>query len=251
MKPRLAYTRPRAIDIAPLRLRIALLLSEIMTLAFAGRLTESLTASRAMGRAYKSLMRAQVHNRNLELKLRMLMSPAWRARVLSDLGGVRRLAAWTFASRRGATSREKPAAERARRSAWWIEKTLRARARRREIAKACVHGRVFNDPCRLDRDGLFRLAPVARGPRRACSNPDWDAPYRYDPVPKRALTGAKAVAVLYPLEFYSAVRACAARRKAKQRLKRLRPLPRRRPQCTLKQTAGIRPRPSVRRYALP
>jgi len=111
------------------------------------------------------------------VKAKMLACPGWRARVIADLGGVRKLALWNAAMDRAIKR------ARDRRTLWRppqracgaqiiTRETAAADAREaarrahiRACAKACVNPAILIDPFRVDQDGLFRLPPVPRAPR--------------------------------------------------------------------------------------
>ena len=116
---------------------------------------------------------------------------------------------------------------------------------------------VFKDPFRVDQEGQFRLAPFPRARRGKRARNTLSETYHYDPTPRLKLSGARSPAVIWPLEFYAGVRACAARRKAEQIARRTRPARQsgkgRRARLLRRGSRqfGITPRHAVRRYALP
>ena len=213
------FTPPRLgfIDTSPLRLQVSVLLTSLMAFATAGKFSAVVKASLAMRRAYKSIMRADIHNRNLERKLHMLACRAWRARVLSDLGGLCKLALWDAAMKRAAIRTSLhgsphlsrlPAAPGKPAPAWRQAKEALRRVHIRDCAKACANPRIVRDPFRVDFEGEFRLAPLprlsVRGRRGVIlsDGPDYD----YDAMRRVQFRGVRSVAVVWPCEFYAAMR---------------------------------------------
>jgi len=147
-----------------------------MTFVILGDSREVLRNARRIAKATKELIKAEQHNARVLLKFEMLLSPVWRARVLKDLGGVKALKRWERSHDRAAKRRAgikliKPHASPAQR---------KARALNLAKAKAALfekhskqprrfhndnHPNIFKDPCKVDFEGQFRLAPIRRGHR--------------------------------------------------------------------------------------
>ena len=119
------------------------------------------------------LRQAGEHNRRLKLKLDMLLSPLWRARVLKDLGGEAMLTRWEAQVRGKIRDPLKPHASMAQRLARSanLEKardTLRRRNERQATAKERrkrfddTHPNILFDRVKVDSEGQFRLAPIPR-----------------------------------------------------------------------------------------
>jgi len=162
------YTLPRFIDTAPLHQGLAALCA--LTHLILGDSKEVLKNARRIARAARALIRAEQANARTELKLAMLLSPNWRARVLKDLGGTRALSRWE--RRTGVTRPRKrrctltPAQKEVR-----VMNLKKARAAKREKVAPKLksfwsddHPQIFRDPVQVDQEGQFRLAPIKRRP---------------------------------------------------------------------------------------
>lgn len=191
----------------------------VMTWTLAGNFGEVLKASLDAGRAARALIKAKIRARQDRTRADMLACAGWRAKVISDLGGLRKLALWQAAMKR-AVSRERGRAQRwtvpvAPPPKTYVTPQMRAagaaealrRARIRDCARACAHPGVFKDPFRVDQDGLFRLPPLPReartaraGGRRSLIPVD----YAFDARKTTGLSGALAPAMVWPIEFYRA-----------------------------------------------
>ena len=102
MKARASYFPPvdaagSLPDIAGLTARYGRLLLLFKVLIAAGDFTKGLAVSRDIGRAARRLMRGRAQAATRAVKAKMLACPGWRARVIADLGGVRKLALWNAA----------------------------------------------------------------------------------------------------------------------------------------------------------
>ena len=213
-------------NISALTQRYERLIFALNVLILTGDYSGVLRTSLDIGRAARALIKGKVAAANMERRFRMLLCPIWRARVISDLGGRRKLALWSAAMARAQLRGHKDNARRAGPSAaaGFVpphiiaaqEKEARRRADIRACAKAGAHPGVFKDPFRVDGEGQFRLAPIPRiraarlsAPRApgvsAALNTARD--YSYDPRPINKLTGIYAPASVTPDEFYAAERA--------------------------------------------
>lgn len=143
----------RRIDVAPFAARYMALIVGFEALRQAGSHKRLPAAARAIGAVLRAFIRAQRHNHHVEIKLAMLASPAWRARVLRDLGGARKLDLWIKALMRakGHLPRRRAA-----------PRSEALKAHDRLCAKSCVPTGTYRDPFKMDREGSFRLAPLPR-----------------------------------------------------------------------------------------
>ena len=217
MKARASYLPPDSVmpDVGVLAARYLRLISLLRVLILAGNYTQVLKTSLDIGRAARALIRGKARLAAEQTKAKMLACPGWRARVIADLGGVRKLALWQAAMGR-ALKREHD------RACFWqppaplpgaqiitpatiaaAEFEAARRAHIRNCAKACANPRILKDPFRVDQDGLFRLPPVPRAP---AVKDQTAAPreYTFDPRKITNLTGAFAPAMVWPAEFYIA-----------------------------------------------
>jgi len=177
--PHKAYRfRHQPIDASPLTARFTALMGIFSLLLTLGRAREMLSVSRRIARTVKAYVKVATHNAHMERKLEMLLNPAWRTRVLDDLRGLDALHRWDEAVTRAQLRREgylAPRRERRGRCAppiqeepsWWrtperIAESERLKAHKRDCARACANPLTLRDPYKMDRDGLFRLAPLPR-----------------------------------------------------------------------------------------
>jgi len=188
-------TLPRLIDTAPLHRALKRLC--LLTFLILPNSRKVLRNAHKIARATKAVIKAEQHNARVMLKCEMLLSPLWRARVLKDLGGARALKRWEKSASRAALRRAgikilKPHASPAQRAARAINlakaKAALFEKRRQQLRRFYddSHERIFRDPCKVDFEGQFRLAPIARGPRiiktkvkiepRRLSSGIWDKP---------------------------------------------------------------------------
>jgi len=174
-----SYSLPRFIDTDALHQTLERLC--LLTFIILGNSREVLLNARRVAKATKELIKAEQHNHRTLLKFEMLLSPVWRARVLKDLGGVKALKRWERSHDRAVKRRAgikliKPHASPAQR---------KARALNLAKAKAALHEKrskqphrfynenhpnIYKDPCKVDFEGQFRLAPIKRGPRIVKTN---------------------------------------------------------------------------------
>ena len=224
MKARASYFPPDDAagslpDITCLTARYGRLLLLFKVLIAAGDFTKGLAVSRDIGRAARRLMRGRAQAATRAVKAKMLACPGWRARVIADLGGVRKLALWNAAmdraikrarDRRTLWQPPQPACGAqiiTRESAAADAREAARRAHIRACAKACVNPAILIDPFRVDQDGLFRLPPVPRAPRSLQkAGRKRLREYTYDARPRTKLTGHFAPAPVWPAEFYLAER---------------------------------------------
>jgi len=146
----------------------------------------------------RAYIRADWNNTQLDLKLRMLASKAWREGVLKDLGGEAALKRWDkrmssykvalYLRAMGLPEKSDAQTETVwRKTPERIAKELRQIAHAKRCARATAHPLIIRDPFRVDFDGQFRLAPVPRlkGTRRSpeevlATDPDYMERYDYD-----------------------------------------------------------------------
>ena len=211
-------------DLAALAAHYTRLITVLNVFVLTGNFSGALKKSVEIGRAARALIKGKVRVASEQAKAKMLRCPGWRARVIADLGGTRKLALWNAAMGRAI------ARERSLRTSWekpqaaqpapvitpaTIAAAKREAARRahiRDCAKACANPRIFKDPFRVDQDGLFRLPPVPRVPMTG-SRPATPCDYAYDARKLTKLTGAFAPAMVWPIEFYIAERGKPAKKK--------------------------------------
>ena len=209
------------IDASPLAARFQLLMVYISTLLTVKRYGDVLSVSKRVARLVKAYVKVATHNAHLKRKADMLLSPAWRARVLKDLGGSEALIRWDKSVTRARLRHEGYLAPLKRRHSQTpigfntpahIAESERLKAHKRACAKACVPARERRDPFKMDREGLFRLAPLPRlgGGQGAKTR----APkiytqqtiehYHYSAIPLYKPKGL-GPAPVWPIEFYAAM----------------------------------------------
>jgi len=206
----------RFIHTAPLAARYETLLTLIMAFIAAGRSQQVLRLSYRLARLVKLFIRLDSHNRLLERKLSMLCHPTWRARVLRELGGMRKLILWEAAQKRfqerAAVHPQRPEPyERAwLRTPQRIAESERFKAHARMCAKACAPINIVRDRCKMDFDGMFRLAPLSRGTHgttrqiKIYTQDSSISDYRYNAIPFAKIKGL-GPATVWPVEFYTAM----------------------------------------------
>ena len=204
------------VDLAPIAARYQLLIGAFMTLLSAGHYTRLPVAAQRIYNVVRVYIKACAHNRHIALKMGMLSAPLWRARVLKELGGARKLSHWLQAYMRAANML--PASSKAAtpsRPAWLDTPERRAqsealKAYKRLCAKACVPTGTYRDPYKMDREGHFRLAPISRQttdrPRiTSIYTAQTIGDYIYNPIPVLRPVGY-GPAIVTPLEFIAAAR---------------------------------------------
>ena len=154
------------IDIAPLAARFDMLMASIMVFIDAGRMLPLIRVTQDVRQLVRHVKQFEAHNYLLTRKLDMLLDPAWRRRVLKELGGMRRLKSWEKAAARNLSGIKSPAREPG--PIWLYTNARRAESERlkahvRKCARACVSPGVLRDKIRVDFEGEFRLAPIPKG----------------------------------------------------------------------------------------
>ena len=233
------YELPSFIDLAPLEAALrglcALLRVVVAQGCQSGRMAK---VSGHIHQAVKTLIAAGVHNSRAERKLAMLAAPAWRARVLRDLGGEAALARWEriMDKRRAALASlfggggdyaplPRPSEAQLMARAANLQKAKLALFRAR-FQKTCrepfkyrsfdmANPQVFVDRVKVDQEGEFRLAPLKRVqkqvPKRQSGHGtdtkerETQDPHTKEPRPKINYTPMNPIA-LYPAEFRAAQR---------------------------------------------
>ena len=208
-------TSLKYIDARPLEARYMALIALIKTYIDIGRHREMERASYRMARTVKAYIKVLTHNDLLTRKLDMLANPIWRARVLKDLGGLRKLRLWDKAFQRAQGDLPKRrVTPKDPEPVWWrtseriaISEQLKAHARR--CAKACVSDGTYRDPYKLDCDGMFRLAPLPRAKRQGkrqltIYSELTIGDYNYNAMPVYKPDGL-GIATVWPMEFYAAM----------------------------------------------
>ena len=99
------------IDIAPLAARFDVLMASIMVFIDAGRMLPLIRVTQDVRQLVRHVKQFEAHNYLLTRKLDMLLDPAWRRRVLKELGGMRRLKSWEKAAARNLSGIKGPARE--------------------------------------------------------------------------------------------------------------------------------------------
>lgn len=180
-----------------------------------------LSVSKRVARLIKAYVKVATHNAHLKRKVDMLLSPAWRARVLKDLGGSEALIRWDKSVTRARLRREGYLAPIKRRKAdrpigfntpAHIAESERLKAHKRDCARACAPAGDLRDPYKMDREGLFRLAPLprlsggqsaeTRVPKIYTQQTIGD--YHYNAIPLYRPKGL-GPAPVWPIEFYAAM----------------------------------------------
>lgn len=207
----------RLIDTAPLAARYAVLTQAIFAFIAAGRMGRVLRLSQKVVRLVRVFASLERENVLLRHKLEMLTDKSWRERVLRELGGLRKLGLWEAAKARIEESLENPP-EPARLSVseqtpdWLLTperlaESERLKARVRKCMRASAHPLIFRDRCKMDFDGLFRLAPLPRGARVSgrvrVYTQNSIADYEWNPIPYAKIEGL-GPASLWPAEFHAA-----------------------------------------------
>jgi len=221
--PHKAYRfRHQPIDASPLTARFTVLMGVFSVLLTLGRSRDMLSVSRRIARTVKAYVKVATHNAHMERKLEMLLNPAWRTRVLDDLGGLGALHRWDEAVTRAQLRREgcwipkRQPAYKDPEPVWWrtpdrIAESERLKAHKRDCARACANPLTVRDPYKMDRDGLFRLAPLPRqrGEDGAKHQPviystQTIGDYSFNAAPIYKPEGLGAAPV-WPVEFYAAI----------------------------------------------
>ena len=210
----LTYPSLHFIDTAPLAARYAVLAKAILAMVIVGRPRESTRLTYKVVRLIRALTRCEAHNSHLKRKLDMLTHKPWREQVLKELGGLRKLKLWEAAKLRIETrAAATPKAVKDERPAWHltperIAESERLKARARMCGRAAAHPLVFRDRCKMDFDGLFRLAPLPRGERAKrrvkVYTQNTIVDYDWNNIPFAKETGL-GPAMVWPAEFYAAM----------------------------------------------
>lgn len=184
-----------AFDVAAAHVRLRGLITIMMGLHY-GR--GFMAAARAVRHYAQWMRRASEQATRYKWKLKMLRTQAWRARVLSDLGGMKALTVW----------RNQPPPHkslRVTRPALSLE-DLAHRAHVKLCVQACVNPRIFRDPCKLDQEGVFRLPPKRRHIIKRLTHPNIIEAnqyyeYSYDARPVYQLPHFSEPIMVWPDEF--------------------------------------------------
>jgi hypothetical protein len=227
----LTYPIPHFIDLTPLSARFDFLTRAVLILIDAGQLRLAHRCSQKIVRLVREFSKLSTRNILLARKLDMLSDAPWRARVLTQLGGLKRLEVWERARQRVLAQGDRPLPERQNPQPSWLytperlSESERLKAHVRKCARATASPYIVRDRVRVDRDGLFRLPPLPRlktGKRQltvytqnSISDYDFNAMPFYEPK-------GLGPAMVWPAEFYAAMRVeakigKALRQKAKER----------------------------------
>jgi len=218
--PNTSLNALRRIDIAPLAALYMAAIAGFEALRIAGTYRRMPAASRKIGTVVRALIKAKMHNHHVDLKLRMLLNPQWRNRVLRELGGRHKLGLWItrlmrLEGRLPSQRRVRPVQSE---PVWWrsperVAQSEALKAHARLCAKACAPQGTYRDPFKMDREGQFRLAPLPRlsanlssgQPRKAVIYTQLTiSDYNYNAVPVyRPQIGPASVS---PFEFIAAAR---------------------------------------------
>ena len=209
MKARLSLYEPDTLpDITALTARYERLIFMVKVLILSGDYGGVLKTSYDIARAAKALIKGKARAAAIERKLHMLATPKWRARVISDLGGMRKLALWNAAMLRAIERALTPRAPIAKPAPHALAAQVQEDARRahaRKCLKATAHPGIIRDRFRVDFEGQFRLPPLPRAPR-AAGKSSAASEYTYDPRKLTYQSGVFAPAAVWPTEFYVAER---------------------------------------------
>ena len=208
------YPQQHFIDTEPFALRYAVLTQAVLAYLAAGQLGRMLKTTQTILRLVRVFARVDAHNILLRRKLAMLANRAWRERVLSDLGGMRKLELWEAAQQRSAAQiRPNPTNNEDVTQPWLytperIAESERLKAHARKCMRACVHPNIVRDRVKVDFDGLFRLAPIPKGAARTRLEKVYTqnsiVDYRWNPIPF-AKDKSFGPASVWPAEFYAAI----------------------------------------------
>lgn len=224
MKARVSiYTPETPPDTAGLLGVYSRLIVMVKVLASVGDFSGVLDTALKLRRAAKALTTARARAAAIDRKWKMLLCPAWRERVISDLGGRHKLRLWDAAMKRAIVREHdhsrlwkptppEPLAQidTPEKDAARMAETDR-RDHIRKCARACANPQILKDPFRVDQDGLFRLPPVPRnmsGAGRSHASPQ---DYTYEPRRLTKLSGYAAPAMIWPAEIYAVERMEAQR----------------------------------------
>ena len=185
-------------DLGPLRAHYTLLCTQL--LAAIVRPDAALALAQTLRRHVRVMIQASQANFRRRQKIAMLLRPEWRERVITDLGGWKRLKRWTKRQAQIDAAPPEKTYQTIRHPAADEEESAR-RAHMRELMKANAHPLILRDPCRMDFDGGFRLPPQARLVN-PIADPDYD--YDFDPRPLADFTGLKTPITVWPEEFRAA-----------------------------------------------
>ena len=212
----------RFIDTTPFAARYQLLCASIMLFIEAGQIARVLRLTHKGRRLVRAFTQLDRHNILLQRKLNMLSNAAWRERVLQELGGLRKLKLWEAAKKRiearikaRQETPRKAAPIREQTPAWLltperIAESERLKAHARLCGRATAHPLILRDRVKMDFDGMFRLAPLPRGPRRKrrvkVYTQNTIVDYDWNNIPFAKDTGFGPASV-WPAEFYAAMAA--------------------------------------------
>ena len=189
-------------DLSPLRAQYALLCAQL--LAAIANPESALALAQTLRRHVRAMIQAsQAHFRSRQ-KMAMLLRPDWRERVISELGGWKRLRHWAY---RQEVLEIVPPSKTYKPPYPPVpdEEELERRARMRELMKASIHPLILRDPCRMDFEGWFRLPPQTRLKNPINEHPQYyDYEYDFDPRPVADFTGIKTPITVWPEEFRAA-----------------------------------------------
>ena len=206
----------RRIDIAPIAARYMAVIVGFQALLLAGNYRRLPSAAQKIRGVVRTLIKAQCHNHHVEMKWTMLQNPDWRARILLELGGSRKLKLWIKALMRKAGQLPKRRVPPQPEQPEWLQTPERIavsealKAHARYCAKACLPTGTARDPYRMDREGQFRLAPLPRisssQPRQAVIYTQMSiGDYNYNAVPIMKPSGFGPASVS-PFEFIAAAK---------------------------------------------
>lgn len=208
------YPQQHFIDTEPFALRYAVLTQAVLAYLAAGQLGRMLKTTQTILRLVRVFARVDAHNILLRRKLAMLANRAWRERVLSDLGGMRKLELWEAAQQRSAAQIRPRLTDNEDITQPWlytperIAESERLKAHARKCMRASLHPNIVRDRVKVDFDGLFRLAPIPKGASRMrrvkvyTQNSITD--YHWNPIPYAKDKGF-GPAPVWPAEFYAAM----------------------------------------------
>lgn len=210
MKARLSLFAPdtasdKPPDIDALTAHYLDLITAMKMLVLLGDFSGVLKTSLEIGRAVKALLKGKAALAASRLKTDMLKNPHWRARVIRDLGGVKKLGQWQLAMQR-AIAGQGQSAGRGPNCRALPQAQIMVRDHAKRCARACASPLITKDPFRVDQEGQFRLPPVPRMTARnkgGAGQVTKRRDYVYDPRPMPKLSGYSAPVMVWPLEFFA------------------------------------------------
>ena len=194
---------PDAFDFAAANRCLAIMAAQMISILDIARVTFDYRPLIEWASCYRRIVRGLIREASqayrFELKMAMLNTPAWRLRVMKDLGGLQAFINWQ--------KRRKTGPKLKRHITPLTEEERAHRAHIRTAAKRAANPLITEDPFKVDFEGQFRLAPLPRFAREGGRfRPNQDegisAPdYEYDGTQKTDMRGLNAPISVWPEEF--------------------------------------------------